>query len=155
MSDSASKLGMWEGRWTYSERDYETPYSHTRTNTGTANCKWAPNRGFMICDYHNSGSGNGVPTNDIAVLSYSSATHTYAHVGVFKDRKPFVAKVTVHGNSWVTSANIPYKARTLLYKNVHAFSGDGKHAYTTTDISADNGKTWTTMSRFTAAKVGP
>ncbi len=48
MSDPASKLGMWEGRWTYNERDYETRYSHTHTNNGTGDCNWAPNRGFMV-----------------------------------------------------------------------------------------------------------
>ena|ERR1700678_3476981 len=56
-SNPVGKLGIWEGRWSYVERDYETPYSHNHTNSGTANCNWAPNRSFMICDYLNRSPG--------------------------------------------------------------------------------------------------
>jgi hypothetical protein len=149
-SDPAAKLGMWEGRWTYDERDYETPYSHAHTSNGTSVCNWAPNRGFMVCDYLNSSPGNGVPSNDLAVFSYNPAAHTYARLGIFKDTKPFAEQVTVRGNTWVTSADIPHKGATLLYRNVHVFSQDDKQARATTEISADKGKTWVTISRFTA-----
>ena len=155
VSDPTSKLAIWQGRWAYNERDYETPYSHAHTNSGTGDCRWAPNRGFMVCDYLNSSPGNGVPANDLAVFSYSSVSHTYARLGIFKDSKPFAERVSVHGNRWVTTADIPYKGTTLIYRGVHVFSQDGKHANSTTSISADKGKTWTTISTFTVAKVGP
>jgi hypothetical protein len=154
-SDPTDKLGVWAGRWSYNERDFETPYGHAHTNNGTAECTWAPNRGFMICDYLNGSPGNGVPANDLAVFSYSSTSHTYARLGIFKDAKPFAEHITVAGNTWVTSADIPYKSETLIYRNVHVFSQDDKHARATTEISADKGKTWTTISRFTAERVGP
>jgi hypothetical protein len=155
VSAAVSKLGIWEGRWTYNERDYETPYSHAHTNSGTGDCNWAPNRGFMVCDYLNSSPGNGVPANDLGVFSYSSAAHTYARLGIFKDAKPFAEQITVNGNTWVTSSDIPYKGATLIYRNVHVFSQDGKQSRAITEISADKGKTWTTISRFTAVKVVP
>lgn len=154
-SNPADKLGIWEGRWTYDERDYETPYSHAHKNSGTGDCNWAPNRGFMICDYLNRSPGNGVPANDLAVFSYSSAARTYARLGIFKDAKPFAENVTIRGNTWVTSADIPYKGGTLIYRVVDVFSQDEQTAHATTEISADKGKTWTTISRFTVAKVGP
>ena len=155
VSNPTSKLGIWEGRWTYNERDYETPYSHTHTNSGTCDCNWAPNRGFMVCDYLNSNPGNGVPGNDLGVYSYSAAARTFARLAVFKDSKPFAERVTVNGTTWVTSADIPYKGAVLILRNVHVFSSDGKQADAITEISADKGKTWTTMSRFKAVKVDP
>jgi hypothetical protein len=83
-SNPAGKLGIWEGRWTYNERDYEKPYSYANTNSGTGDCSRPPNRGFMVCDYLNSNPGNGVSANDLAVFSYSSSAHTYARLGIFK-----------------------------------------------------------------------
>jgi hypothetical protein len=153
VSDPTSRLGMWDGRWTYTERDYDTKYSHANTNHGTGDCNWAPNRGFMVCDYLNRSPGNGVPMNDLAVFSYNPAEHSYARLGIFKDRKSFAEKVTVDGNTWVTSTDIPSKRGTLVYRNVHVFSRDGTQASATTQISADNGKTWTTISTFTATKT--
>jgi hypothetical protein len=50
-SDPTERLGIWAGRWSYSERDFETQYSHAHSSTGTADCDWSPNRKFMICDY--------------------------------------------------------------------------------------------------------
>lgn len=155
VSNPMDKLGMQEGRWAYTERDYQTPYSSAHTNNGTSDCNWAPNRGFMVCDYLNSSPSNGVPANDLAVFSYNAAAHTYGRLGIFKDRRAFAEHVTINGDTWTTSADIPYKGSTLILRTVHVFSQDGKHANATTQISADRGKTWTTISRFTAAKIGP
>jgi hypothetical protein len=155
VSNPVDKLGMQEGRWAYNERDYETPYSSAHANNGTADCNWAPNRGFMICDYLNSSPGNGVPSNDLAVFSYNASARTYGRLGIFKDRRSFAEHVTINGNTWTTSGNTPYKGSTLIMHTVHAFSQNGKHANAITKVSVDNGKTWTTISRFTAAKVGP
>ncbi len=107
----------------------------------------------MVCDYLNSSPGNGVPANDLAVYSYSSSTHGYTRLGIFKDAKPFAEQVTVKGNTWITSTNLPYKSGTLIYRNVHVYSSNGAQATATTEISADKGKTWTTISRFTAVKA--
>ena len=153
MSGPASKLGAWEGHWAYDERDFETPYSHAHANSGTGDCNWSPNRGFMVCDYLNRSPGNGVPANDLAVFSYSSTAHAYARLGIFKDAKPFAEHVTVNGNAWTTTADIPYKGGTITLRTVHVFSSDGTKANATTEISAD-GKTWITISRFTAARIG-
>jgi hypothetical protein len=152
-SNPVGKLGISEGRWSYVERDYETPYGHDHTNSGTANCNWAPNRGFMICDYLNRNPGNGVPANDLGVLTYNPLTHSYARLGIFNDAEPFAEQLRVEGNTWVASARILRKRETLIYRNVHVFSTDESLAHAITAVSADNGKTWTTISRFTATKV--
>jgi hypothetical protein len=154
-SNPASKLGVWEGHWTYNERDYETPYSHANTNSGTGDCSWAPNRGFMVCDYHNSNPGNGVPANDLAVFSFSSSARTYARVGIFKDAKPFEERVTIDGNAWITQADISHKGSMLVYRDVHTFSQDSERADSIIEISADKGRTWTVISRFISAKNDP
>jgi hypothetical protein len=152
-SDPTAQLGVWQGQWTYTEHDYETPYSHAHTDTGTANCNWSPNHGFMVCDYLNSNPANGVPANDLAAFSYSPAAKAYTRVGIFKDGKPSLDRVAVQGSTWTTSVEIPYNGKMLIHRNVHIFSSDDKQASATTEVSADNGKTWTTLSRFTSVKV--
>jgi hypothetical protein len=152
-SDPTARLGVWQGQWTYTEHDYETPYSHAHTDTGTANCNWSANRGFVVCDYLNSAPANGVPVNDLAVFGYSPTAKAFTRVGVFKDAKPSLEQVAVQGNSWTTSVKFPYQGKTLIQRNVHVFSSDDKQSSATTEISADDGQTWTTISRFTALKV--
>ena len=152
-SDPTAQLGIWEGRWTYSEQDYETPYSHAHTNSGTADCNWSPNKGFMVCDFLNSDPSPGTPVNDLAIFSYSSATKTFTRVGVFKETKPFLNQVTIQENTWITSAEIPYQGKTLIYRDVYVFPPEGKQRTTTVQISADKGQTWTTVTQFTAVRV--
>jgi hypothetical protein len=152
-SDLTGQLGIWEGRWSYSEQDYETPYSHAHTNDGTADCNWSPNRGFMVCDFLNRDPANGAPVNDLAVFSYSPAAKAFTRVGIFKDGKPFLNQVTIEGNTWTTSAEIPYQGKTLTYRNVYVFSLEGKQRTTAAQISADKGQTWTTISQFTAVRI--
>jgi hypothetical protein len=152
-TDPAAKLGIWAGRWTYHAQDYETPYSHADTYDGTGVCDWSPNHGFMVCDYLNRNAPPGFPVNDLGVWSYDPGKKTFARVGVFKESKPFVQQVTMDGNTWTTLAEIPYKGKTAMYRTVYVFQSSGKRT-ATTQISADNGKTWTTVTEFTSVQVG-
>jgi hypothetical protein len=149
----SGQLGVWEGQWSYNETDYETPYSHAHKNSGTGTCNWAPNRGFIVCDYLNASPGNGVPTNDLGVFTYNPVTKTYARLGVFQDATTFAEAMTVEGNTWTTSAEIPYHGKTLVSRTVYVFSSDDTRTDVTSQISADKGRTWTTQSQFTAEKV--
>ena len=151
-TDPASKLGVWGGRWTYHAQSYETPYSHASAYDGTADCNWSPNHGFMVCDFLNRNPEPGTPANDLAIFSYDPGTKTFTRVGVFKESKPFVQQVSVDGDTWTTSSEIPFKGKTVIYRNVYVFSAAGKRT-TTTEISADDGKTWTTVTRFTAEQI--
>jgi hypothetical protein len=152
-TDPTGRLGIWEGRWSYSTRDYATPYSHAHTSHGAGDCNWAPNRGFMICDYFNRDPGSETPLNDLVIFSYSPAAKAYTHVRIFKDAKPVLDKVTVNGNTWITSVEIPYHGKTIIYRDVYVFSSDNEVRNTTAQVSADKGQTWTTVTQFTAAKV--
>jgi hypothetical protein len=152
-TDPTAKLSIWVGRWHYSERDYETPFSHARINSGTANCSWSADRGFVVCDYVNSNAGNGVPANDLAVFTYDSTSKLYARIGVFKVSKPTRAKLTVKGNTWIALTQFPYHGKTYLYRDVQVFLTPTQRQ-TSAQVSGDNGKTWTTVSQFTAVKTG-
>ncbi len=151
-SDPSSKLGIWAGRWTYHARTYETPYSHAYAYDGTADCNWSPNHGFMVCDFLNHNPAPGAPVNDLAIFSYDPGAKALTRVGVFKESKPFPQQVTVDGNTWTTSAEIPYKGKTVMYRDVYVFQSTDRRT-TTTQISSDNGKTWTTVTEFTAVQV--
>jgi Protein of unknown function (DUF1579) len=151
-SDPTAKLGIWAGRWTYHAKTYETPYSHAYAYDGTADCNWSPNHGFMVCDFLNRDPEPGSPVNDLVIFSYDPVTKAYTRVGVFKESKPFPQSVTVDGNTWTTSAEIPYKGKTIIYRDVYVFQSSSKRT-TTAQISADKGKTWTIVTEFTAEQV--
>ncbi|HYK54251.1 MAG TPA: hypothetical protein VEV38_12025 [Candidatus Eremiobacteraceae bacterium] len=152
--DPTTKLAIWTGHWAYTEQDFKTPYSDAHIGTGIANCSWAPNREFIICDYFNHNPKPGLPVNDIAVLSYSPSAKTYTHVGVFADSKPVWQRMTVDGDTWITSIEIPYKGKTLIYRTVYVYANDDTRTDVTAEISSDNGRTWTTVTRFKAHKIG-
>lgn len=149
-----AKLSIWSGNWTYHEQSYETRYSHASTYDGTADCNWSVNHGFMVCDFMNHHPSAGTPVNDLAIFSYDSTSKKYSQVGVFHDNKPFTQQLMTDGNTWTSSAAIPYQGKTIIHRNVYVFESVDKRA-TTTQISADNGKTWTTITRFTAEKTAP
>jgi hypothetical protein len=151
-SDPTDKLGIWAGRWTYHAQTYETRYSHAYTYDGTAACNWSPNHGFMVCDYLNHNPEPGAPVNDLGVFSYDPNTRAFSRVGVFNESKPFTQQLSVDGNRWTASAKIPYKGKTIIYRDVYLFQSSDKRT-ATTQISADDGKTWTTVTKFTAVQV--
>jgi hypothetical protein len=151
-SDPIAKLGIWAGRWTYHAQTYETPYSHAYAYDGTADCNWSPNHGFMVCDFLNHKPAPGAPVNDLAIFSYDPGTKAFTRVGIFKESKPFPQQVTTDGNTWTASAEIPYKGKTIVYRDVYVFQSSDKRTVTT-QISADNGKTWTTLTKFTSVQV--
>lgn len=142
------KLGMWAGHWSYNGRIYETPYSHAHSDSGSLDCNWVPNSGYMVCDY----SSNDPPHNHLSVITYDSAANTYMEVLVRQDSKPSWAKMTQRGDTWTMSSEVPYKGKTLISRNVFVFTSPNKHI-TRVQISANNGRTWTTMIETTAVKV--
>jgi hypothetical protein len=148
-SDPPGKLGMWEGRWSYSGHIYETAYSHAHSDSGTVDCNWMPSRGYMVCDY----ISNDPPHNDLSVFSYSSVAKAYTHVEITQDAKPSWAKVTQSGNTWITSSELPSKGKTLVLRDVFVFLSPIKQT-TTVQVSADRGQSWITLIKITAAKIG-
>lgn len=149
LSHANAQLGVWQGHWSYSETDYDTPYGHAHMNSGTADCAWSQNRGFIICDYLNRNPGNGVPANDLAVFSYNPATGMYTRIGIFKDGTTFLERLTVQGNTWVASGEI--RNKTLRLRTVYTYL-PGNRRTAITQISADRGRTWTTTSKFAATQ---
>lgn len=147
-ADPSGKLGMWQGRWSYSGRIYETAYSQAHSDSGTADCNWTPHEGYMICDYFS----NDPPHNNLAVFSYSPAEKAYMHAVITKDSKPSWEKVALSGNTWITSSERPYKGKTLRFRDVFVFLSPDKQT-TTVQASADMGQKWVTLIEVSAVKV--
>lgn len=142
------KLGMWAGHWTYSGRIYETPYSHAHSDSGSLDCNWVRNSGYMVCDY----SSNDPPHNHLSVITYDAVAKTYALVLVIQDSKASWNRLTQSGNTWTTSSRISYKGKPLMSRDVFVFISPNKHI-TKVQISADAGRSWTTMIETTAVKI--
>ena len=148
-SDPPGKLGMWEGRWKYSGQIYETSYSHAHSDSGTVECNWMPNRGYMVCNYFSANP----PHDELSVLSYSPAAMSYTQVEIKKDEQPSWQKVTQSGNTWTMSREVQDSGKTLLLRTVFAFLAPDKQT-TTVQVSADKGQSWTKMIETTGVRVG-
>lgn len=142
------KLGMWAGHWSYSGRIYETPYSHAHSDSGSLNCDWVPDSGYMVCDY----SSNDPPHNSLTVITYDPVAKAYAQVAIKQDSKPSWKKMTQSGATWATSANLQYKGKTLLSRDVFVFTAPNRHI-TKVQVSVNNGQSWTTVIETTAVRI--
>jgi hypothetical protein len=147
-SDPPGKLGIWVGRWTFSGQIYETRYSHAHADTGVADCTWTASKGYVICDYFS----DNPPHDDLSVISYSSSAKAYTHAGIHKDRPPSSEKLTQNGNIWITSSDIHDKGQTLVLRTTFVFLTLDKQT-TKVQVSADKGRTWTTIIQVTAVKA--
>ncbi len=146
--DPAGKLGVWAGRWHYAGQIYGTAYSRAHSDSGTADCKWAPNRGYMVCDYFSTDP----PHDTLSILSYDPAAKTYAHVSVDKDSQPSRETVTQSGDTWIASSEIHDAGKLLVQRTIFVFLSPEKQE-TTVEISADDGRAWTKMIQVTAVRV--
>ena len=142
------KLGMWAGHWSYSGRIYGTPYSQPHSDSGSLDCNWVPNSGYMVCDY----SSNDPPHNHLSVITYDPAAKAYTEVLIRQNSAPSWNKMTQRGDTWTISSEISYKGKTLMSRDLFIFTSPGKHI-TKVQISADNGRSWTTMIETTAVKI--
>jgi hypothetical protein len=148
VSAPPADLEIWVGRWTFSGQIYKTPYSDASPDTGTADCRWTANKGYVVCEYFS----NNPPHDDLSVLSYMPATKTYTHVNIHQDRPSSSETMTHDGNTWITSRATSYQGKPLLIRTTFAFLTAEKQT-TTVQASSDNGQTWATMIEVTAVKA--
>jgi hypothetical protein len=148
VSDPLGKLGIWVGHWNFSGQIYETKYSHAHVDTGVADCTWAANKGYVICDYFSENP----PHDDLSIMSYDSSAKAYTHAQVHKDSPPSSENVRQNGNTWITSRNVSDSGKTLVYRTTFVFLTSDEQT-TTVQVSEDQGQTWTTTIRVTALKA--
>jgi hypothetical protein len=146
--DPSGKLGMWVGHWTFSGRIYRTPYSEAHPDTGVGDCNWTVHKGYVTCDYFSEDP----PHDDLAVIGYNPSARAYTIAVVHHDRPATSETVTQHGNTWISSRDVSYQAKTLVVRTTFVFLTPDKQT-TTVQISADKGQTWTTTIAVTAVKA--
>jgi hypothetical protein len=149
-SSSAGQLSLWVGQWTYSGQTFETAYTHAHRTAGTDDCTWMHNRGYLVCDFLNTAPTP--TTNNLSIFSFSPKFGTYTHLGVTKDFKPLWEKVSVQGRTWITPLELPYKGKTILYRDVYTFLSPDKQTILN-EISADKGEHWIVISKGTQVRA--
>lgn len=147
-SEPPPQLEMWLGRWTFNGHIYQTPFSDAHPDTGIADCTWAANKGYVICDYFS----DNPPHDDLAVIAYSPSAKAYHLVQIHKDRPSSSETLTNNGNIWVTLRDSSDEGKALVVRTTFVFVTRDKQT-TTVQISADKGQTWTTTVRVTAVKA--
>jgi hypothetical protein len=148
-SDPLGKLAVWVGHWTFSGRIYQTPYSEAHADTGVGDCTLTANKSYLTCDYFSSNP----PHDDLSVIGYNPSAKAYTLVVVHQDRPPTPEKkLTQNGNTWISSRDVSYQGKALVIRTTFVFLSPNKQT-TTVQISADQGRTWTTMIAVTAVKA--
>ena len=150
------KLNVWQGDWRYKSEYKETKFSHAGTNTGEGKCAWLPFHGFMVCDFLSDkvDADIGVRDDDIFVLRYSIAEKAYRYTRIVPQGLPQEGATETDGSTWTVTMQIPRKSGgTAEMRDVYHFVSSDKRVMTT-EISIDNGASWTKIGETVATREG-
>ena len=85
--------------------------------TWTEECGWSANRAFMVCSFTMDWSGKVVKSQAISTYNYSDKS--YWHYEMFDTENggadPFIARMTIAGNTWTHSGKADKKTYRVVY----------------------------------------
>jgi hypothetical protein len=155
--DPLDRMNIWAGHWKMQAQRKETAYSHAGSLSFNAVCAWAPNRGYMVCDYLSDSLDpqEGRVANHLSILTYNEPTKAYKHLGISMDFKTLEQVATVEGNVWTyLFEQVTRKGEKLQLRDVYEFVSPEKQI-SRFEVSADGGQHWTLRSEAVATKVSP
>lgn len=94
------------GKWVYHGEDPQTAYTKAGKWTWVVDCGWSTNRIFLLCSFAMDWPEG--PNHSISVTTYNKQDKSYWHYEIADDDdtgdKPFVARMTVAGDTWTDSS---------------------------------------------------
>jgi|GEM_PF-776555 len=151
-SPELRKLDVSVGRWVFHGKSLDTPFSQAGKWTWREDCRWSPNGLFLTCAFDNVWSGKAV--RSLVVDTWNSRDGTYWHYEFFAagagGAKPFVSRMTIHGDTWVEHGTDKNHGRTVQERIVYRFASS-RRVRVTIEVSRD-GKHWTTTARGVGVK---
>jgi len=104
-SSELRALNVSLGHWVFHGTTLKTKSGKPGSWTWSEDCRWSPNQLYLECTFSNVWSGK--PVESLVVDTYNTVDHSYWHYEFYasgeKGGKPFVAPMTVTGNTWIES----------------------------------------------------
>jgi len=136
-------LDVTAGTWLYHGEDLAVGDQKGGKWTWLEQCEWSPNKAFMACSFTMNNPGKTVKSH--AVSTYNNSDKSYWHYEMFDSdgsgAEPFIARMTVEGNTWIAYGKSDNKTFRVTYR----YSPPTK-ATVSVELSNDNVH-WTTVAR--------
>ncbi|MGA7965573.1 MAG: hypothetical protein WCB49_06765 [Gammaproteobacteria bacterium] len=144
-SPELKKLDIAAGQWIFHGKSLDTPYSKAGAWTWRENCRWSPDRIYLVCTFDNSWSGQAVKS--LVVDTYNTRDKSYWHYEMFSagasGKHPFSSRMTIKGNTWVEFGED--NAKKIKERIVYAYASP-----TRVDVKiqvSKDGAHWSTLDK--------
>lgn len=150
---AAKKLGVFVGRWQSEGTVLETPLSHAGKISSTLECRWSPQKNFLVCEQLVTDSNRGSHTQ-LSIFSYNSTNKEYVvSTMAGPGRQPWSGTMVMSGTIWTFQGNSEANGKKIQIKTTNDFSVPDTETFKT-EFSDDGGAHWTPTLQGTAHKVG-
>lgn len=110
-------LGIAVGTWVYHGEDMPTADQRAGRWTWLEKCRWSGNDAFMACSFVMNGPDGVVKS--LAVSTYNFTDKSYWHYETFDSGSdgahPFIARMTVSGDTWTYDGHAAGKRYRVIY----------------------------------------
>lgn len=105
------------GTWVYHGENLAVANQKATKWTWLEDCKWSATRAFMTCSFTMKEPGKEVKS--LAVSTYNYSDKSYWHYEMFDSdgsgAEPFIARMTIEGDTWTAYGNSDGKAYRVIY----------------------------------------
>lgn len=152
VSPQLQKLDIAAGQWVFHGKSLATPHSKAGTWTWHEDCRWSPDRLYLLCTFDNTWSGQSVKS--LVVDTWNSHDKSYWHYEMFSagasGKHPFSSRMTIHGNVWVEHGSESGTGDKTRERIVYTYASPTRVAVEI-EISKD-GSHWTTVDKGEGVK---
>ncbi|HEV2270882.1 MAG TPA: hypothetical protein VGR92_15620 [Steroidobacteraceae bacterium] len=117
ISRKLQPLGIAVGTWVYHGADMPTAGQKAGKWTWLEKCQWSGNEAFMACSFVMNGPDGVIKS--LAVSTYNSTDKSYWHYEAFDSggdgAHPFIARMTVAGDTWTYDGHSEGKTYRVTY----------------------------------------
>ncbi len=153
LSPQLQKLNISLGHWVFHGTSLNPRSGKKGTWTWDGNCRWSTNRIFLECTFDNIWAGQSV--RSLVVDTWNTRDHSYWHYEVYAagapGDHPFVSRMTVHGHTWVESAQHEEHGKQVRERVVYNFLSPTR-VRVAIQTSTDGGH-WVTLDRGEGHKL--
>ncbi len=138
---SKSPLAAFFGHWEGSSKMFATKYSKPEEVTSKADCKWSPQRAYLVCEQtiHDS---HGVHTQ-LTTFTPNDNGKDYTFYTLLGDgKKAYTGSLKIDGDVWTYGPAEDAKDQYPLFRTTNTFTNEME--VSVTEFTED-GKTWTKM----------
>jgi len=148
---ATSKLGVFVGKWQSEGTRLETAFSHADKIISSVDCRWSPQRNFLICEQSINDSGG--KHMQLSIYSYNSKDKNYTISSMAgPGKQPWNGTVIINGNVWTYPGGFEANGKKVEVRTTNDFSVAGTETFKS-EFSEDGGVHWTVMLQGAAHKT--